>query len=209
MEINTTDQDEIEQLKKWWSENGTSLVIGVSAGLALLFGWKGWNNYVDSQGMAASQYFEQMQAALIQSDEVKASAVGGQLLNQYPGTVYAANGALGLAAMKINSGDSAGARLHFHWVLENSDFESPRQLARLGIARTYLSDGESAQALKQLAELEGSIYSGHVNEVKGDALRQQGDHSAAQQAYAAALQSLDALDERRELVEMKLAEVTP
>ncbi len=209
MEINTTDQDEIEQLKKWWNENGTSLVIGVSAGLMLLFGWKAWHNYVDSQGMAASQYFEQMQSALIQSDSEKASTVGDQLLNQYPGTIYAANGALGLAAMKINQNDTSGARVHFQWVLENSDFESPRQLARLGIARSYLSEGDTVQALKQLAQLENSIYSAHVSEVKGDALRKQGDDNGAQLAYAAALQSMDSMDERRDLVEMKLAEVTP
>lgn len=209
MEINTADQEEIEQLKKWWKENGTSLVIGVSLGLMLLFGWKAWHNYIDSQGMAASQYFEQMQSALIQENHEKASTVGDQLLDQYPGTVYAATGALGLAAMQVNRGDLPAARVHFQWVLENSNFDSPRQLARLGIARTYLSEGDTTQALKQLAQLEESMYSAHVNEVKGDALRKQGDNDAAQQAYMAALQHADGMDERRGLIEMKLAEVTP
>ncbi len=209
MEINTTDQDEIEQLKKWWNENGTSLVLGVSLGLMLLFGWKAWHNYIDSQGMAASQYFEQMQSALIQENREKASTVGDQLLNQYPGTIYAANGALGLAAMEVTRGDLPAARVRFQWVLENSDFDSPRQLARLGIARTYLSEGDAAQALKQLSQLEESMYRSHVNEVKGDALRKQGDNSAAQQAYMVALQEMDSVDERRDLIEMKLAEVTP
>ena len=209
MEINTTDQDEIEQIKKWWSENGTSLVIGVSVGLAILFGWKAWNNYLDSQGMAASQYFEQMQSALIQHNHEKAITVGGQLLDQYAGTIYAANGALGLAAMEIERGDGPAARVHFQWVLENSSFDSPRHLARLGIARTYLSEGDAEQALKQLALEQNAIYSAHYSEVKGDALRQQGNNSAAQEAYMAALQGLDSADPRKEMLEIKLAEVTP
>lgn len=209
MEINSTDQDEIEQIKKWWNENGTSLIIGVGVGLSILFGWKAWNNYIDSQGMAASQYFEQMQGALIQGDKEKASTVGGQLLNQYSGTIYAANGALGLAAMQVEQGDGAAARVHFQWVLENSSFDSPRELARLGMARTYINEGNVEQALKQLAQIESGIYGSHVNEVKGDALRKQGDAAAAQLAYMEALQLADSMDARRDLLEMKMAEVTP
>ncbi len=209
MEVNTTDQDEIEQIKRWWSENGTSLIIGISVGLALLMGWKGWNNYIDSQGMAASQYFEQMQGALIQNDNEKAATIGDQLLDQYPSTIYAANGALGLAAMKVTQNDGAAARVHFQWVLEHSDFESPRQLARLGLARSYLNEGDTAQALAQLKQLEHSIYSSHVAEVKGDILGKQGDQDGAQLAYAEALARMDGSDDRRELLEIKLAEVTP
>ena len=209
MEINTTDQDEIEQIKAWWNENGTSLVVGVAVGLSLLFGRKGWHQYVDSQGMAASQYFEQMQGALIQGNKEKASTVGGQLLDQYPGTIYAANGALGLAAMQVEQSDTAAARVHFQWVLENSSYDSPRELARLGMARTYLSEGDAEQALKQLMQDQSGIYGSHFNEVKGDALRKKGDHAAAQLAYAEALQLADSMDARRDLLEMKLAEVSP
>lgn len=208
MEVNTTDQEEIEQLKKWWSENGTSLVIGVSAGLMLLFGWKAWHNYVDSQGMAASQYFERVQAALIQEDHEKALTVGGQLLDQYSGTIYAANSALGLAAMEVERGNGAAARLHFQWVLENSSFDSPRQLARLGIARTYLNEGDLDQALQQLTLEQSTIYGSHYSEVKGDVLRQQGKREAAQQAYTEAMKLADEMDDRRELLKMKLAEVS-
>ena len=107
MEINTTDQDEIEILKKWWKENGTSLVTGLVVGLTILFGWRGWNEYVDSQGMAASQYFEQMQNAIIQQQAEKAEGVGNQLIDQYPGTVYATNAALALAALSVESNDGA------------------------------------------------------------------------------------------------------
>lgn len=208
MGFNAADQEEIEVLKKWWKENGTSTVTGVVIGLALLFGWRGWSGYVDSQGMAASQYFEQMQSALIQKEGEKAENVGDQLINQYPGTIYAANGALGLAALKIERGDSAAARVHFQWVLENSDFDSPRQLAQLGMARSYLGDGNVESALSRLSGDEHGIYASHFSEVRGDALRQKGDHVAAQSAYVEAIQLADTTDQRRALLEMKLSEVT-
>ncbi len=208
MEFNTADQEEIEVLKKWWKENGSSTVAGVVIGLALLFGWQGWNGYVNNQGMAASQYFEQMQSALINKENEKAENVGGQLMDQYPGTIYAANGALGLAALKAETGEHAAARVHFQWVLENSDFDSPRQLAQLGMARLYLGDGDAESALNRLSSDDQGIYASHFSEVKGDALRQKGDNVAAQSAYVEAIQLVDATDERRLLLEMKLSEVT-
>ncbi len=209
MEFNTTDQDEIEQIKKWWKENGSSLLTGIVVGLGLLFGWQGWNQYKDGQGVGASQYFEQMQNALVQQDKKKAGEIGEQLLQQYDGTIYAANGALAMAAIKMEQGDSAGARFHFQWVLENSSFDHPRQLARLGMARSYLSQGEVEQALKQLEIEQKGLFGSHFSEVRGDALRKQGNHSEAQVAYVEALQLADAVDPRRDLLEMKLTEVTP
>ncbi|HIJ24320.1 MAG: tetratricopeptide repeat protein [Gammaproteobacteria bacterium] len=206
MEINTTDQDEIEILKKWWKENGTSLVTGLVVGLTILFGWRGWNEYVDSQGMAASQYFEQMQNAIIQQQAEKAEGVGNQLIDQYPGTVYATNAALALAALSVERNDGAAARVHFQWVIEKSSFDSSRQLAQLGVARTYLNDGNLEQALNNLEGSDG-IYRSHFSEVKGDVLRQKGDHAAARAAYADALQLTDVVDPRRELLEMKIDEV--
>ncbi|MBT3196250.1 MAG: tetratricopeptide repeat protein [Gammaproteobacteria bacterium] len=207
MEFNTTDQEEIEILKKWWGENGTSLITGVAVGLALLFGWKGWHQYIDNQGMAASQYFEQMSSALIQKQSEKAEGVGHQLIDQYPSTIYAANGALALAALKVEQGEGAAARVHYQWVVENSSFDSPRQLAQLGIARTYLDEGNLDQALRQLSVESKGIYRSHFSEVKGDVLRQQGELSAATTAFADALQLADVTDTRRELLQMKLDEV--
>ncbi len=207
MEFNTADQEEIEVLKKWWKENGVSTVGGIVVGLALLFGWKGWNSYVDSQGVAASQQFEQMQIAVIENNRERAEHFGDRLIEEYPGTIYAANGALGLAAMEVGDGDSAAARVRLQWVLENSDFDSPRQLAELGMARIYLAEGKIESALSRLSS-ESGIYGSHFSEVRGDALRQKGERGAAQSAYAEAIQLADASDGRIALLEMKMAEVS-
>ena len=47
-----TDEEQVEALKKWWRENGKSVVGGVVLGLALVGGWRGW------------QYYEQTRAVL-------------------------------------------------------------------------------------------------------------------------------------------------
>ncbi|MBT3347359.1 MAG: tetratricopeptide repeat protein [Thiotrichales bacterium] len=211
MGFNAADQEEVEHLKKWWNENGKSIVGGLVIGVALLGGWNGWNSYINEQGMEASRYFERTQGALIDENREDAEGAAAVLMSDYPSTIYAANGVLGLAALKIKQGDNAAARANFQWVIENSGFEAPRQLAELGIARLYLDEGDVEGALNRiLAAQSGTdgVYGSHYSEVKGDALRQQGDSAAAQVAYVEALQLADINDERRSLIEMKLAEVT-
>lgn len=209
MEFSTTDQEEIETLKKWWRENGTSTVAGIVIGLAALFGWQGWSQYQEQQGVGASRYFEQMQSAVIQKQHEKAKQYGGALLEEYPGSVYAAHGALALAALEVEKGDFSAARVRFQWVLENSSHDAPMQLAQLGIARLYLDEGEIESALTRLNAQSETIYPSQFSEVRGDALRMKGDLSGAQLAYTEALQLAERGDQRRALLEMKLTEVTP
>ena len=40
-----TEEEQVEQLKKWWKENGLSIVGGVVVGLALVFGWRSWQHH--------------------------------------------------------------------------------------------------------------------------------------------------------------------
>jgi len=36
----STEDEQVEAIKKWWKENGTSLIVGVVLGLSVLFGWR-------------------------------------------------------------------------------------------------------------------------------------------------------------------------
>ena len=53
MDANLTDEEKLELLKKWWKENGGSIITGVVLGLALLFGGKAWFAYQDRQAAPA------------------------------------------------------------------------------------------------------------------------------------------------------------
>ena len=37
-----TDNEQEEQLRRWWSENWLWIVGGIALGLALLWGWQYW-----------------------------------------------------------------------------------------------------------------------------------------------------------------------
>ena len=55
-----TDEEQAELVKKWWSENGTSIVATVAVVAAGWFGWTKYEENVQQTGEAASAVFNQL-----------------------------------------------------------------------------------------------------------------------------------------------------
>ncbi|MHC9036859.1 tetratricopeptide repeat protein, partial [Cobetia marina] len=49
-----SEEEQLEAIKRWWSENGKSLIAGVVLAGAGIFAFKAWQNYEASQSEAAS-----------------------------------------------------------------------------------------------------------------------------------------------------------
>ena len=40
-----TEEEQVQAIKDWWKNNGSSLLIGIGAALAIVFGWQAWQNH--------------------------------------------------------------------------------------------------------------------------------------------------------------------
>ena len=40
-----TDDEQVERIKKWWSDNGSSVIAGLVIGIGGLVGWRYWVDY--------------------------------------------------------------------------------------------------------------------------------------------------------------------
>ena len=89
-----TEEEQVEQLKKWWKENGKSVIGGVVLGFAIIGGWQWWQVYHKGQGEAASLVFDTMRQAARLNQVDKALEDGRRLLGDYPGSAYAGFAAL-------------------------------------------------------------------------------------------------------------------
>ena len=195
-----TEEEQVEALKRWWKENGTSIIAGVVIGLGGIFGWQAWGNYQDRVGKDASLAFSQLVNAEQQGDVDSASKQAELLRLEYEKSSYAVFAALTQARLKLEAGDSAAARSQLEWAMQHADDASLKNLAQLNLARILLSEGDLAGAEK-LATVEEGGFAGDFAQLRGDIAVQQGDKQAAFQAYTLAMTQQPS---NRTLLQMKL-----
>jgi predicted negative regulator of RcsB-dependent stress response len=200
MSVYQTEEEQVEALKRWWKENGTSIIAGIVIGLGGVFGWQAWNGYKDRVGQEASQAFAQVLTD-VQQGNTDAAEKQAQLLRQdHDGTNYAVFAALTEARLKLQQGDSAAARTQLEWAMDNAGNASLKELAQLNLARVLLSDGDLDGAAK-LAGVEKGGFAGEFAMVRGDIAAERGDKQQAHDAYTQAM-SLGVSN--RNLLQMKL-----
>ena len=186
MKVYQTEEEQVEAIKKWWKENGLSVVAGLVIGLGAVFGWQAWNSYHDRVGKEASVAFYQLLNAV---DNKHAELAGKQaelLRKDYGSTSYAVLAAMAEARLKVEAGDSAAARTQLEWAMQNSSDESLKTLTRLNLGRLKLNDGDLDGA-GQLATVETGGFAGEFAELRGDIAVAKKQLSAAREAYTQAL----------------------
>ena len=63
IDYNKTDDEQAEDIKKWWKENGLSVAAGIALAVAALFGWEYWQKYQITQAESASTLYSEAQTA--------------------------------------------------------------------------------------------------------------------------------------------------
>lgn len=195
-----TEEEQVEAIKKWWKENGTSVIAGVVIGLVGVFGWRAWEGYQDRVGKEASVAFNQVVSQIDRAATESASKQAELVRLEYDSTNYAVFAALVQARLKLEQGESAAARSQLEWAIKNSSDDSLRTLARLNLARILLNDSDYAGAA-ELAKQEGGGFASEFAELRGDLALAQQDLTGARDNYSKAL-ALAAKNPQR--VQMKL-----
>ena len=204
MDINETEEQQVEALKKWWKDNGSSIITGVLLGLALLFGGKSWFAYQERVAENASNIYTTMMVALDNGEEGVVTEKAGTLIADYSATPYAALAALALAKLKLEQGELEAAHAQLQWALDNSGSDVIGEIVRLRLARVMLAENnpDAAQALIEQVDA-GTAYQPLYLELRGDIEAARGNPASARTEYAQALAGMQPGFPGRQLVELK------
>jgi len=104
-----TEEQQVEAIKKWWHENGRSVILGVVIGAAAIFGWQGWGKYQIKQSEAASDEYTATLDALQQDGDPVVLAES--LQSEYSDSMYSIMASLAAAKDRIEAEDLDGAPL--------------------------------------------------------------------------------------------------
>ncbi|WP_078119293.1 YfgM family protein [Thiosocius teredinicola] len=199
-----TEEEQVEAIKKWWKENGKSVIGGVVLGFAIIGGWQGWKFYERNQGETASAYFDVMMQAGNAGNVDAALEHGKRLVGDYAGTAYASFAGMEMAKLSYQKGEKAAAREHLQWVADHGSDPAIKEVARLRLGRLLLDMGDHDALQSVLNATPLPAFAGEFAVLRGDLDAARGDRDAARGAYQEALEK-GVADET--LLRMKLVDV--
>lgn len=188
-----TEEEQVEAIKKWWDDNGKSLIVTVVVVLVGYFGWNGYQDHQRTQGEAAASIYQQLMTKATkplseqtEADKTELETVAAQLKNDYPNSLYAQFAGLYLAkfAIEANNFDAAAAELK---ALVDAQASGPvTYLAQVRLARVLIQQDKLDDALALVATTPEPSFTAQYEETKGDALFAKGELTQALTAYQAA-----------------------
>lgn len=204
-----SDDEQVEVIRKWWEENGTSVVIAIVVAVAALLGWRQWQSWTTDKAEAASITYQQMMDAFEQARSVPDSTAENAqvtesataLVEEHGDTAYADFAHMMLARLAVEEGDYEKAATHLRDVVQAPASEAIRWTAAMRLARVLIQTGAMDEAL---AAIEGApeAFQGQALELRGDILLAGGDTAGARAAWEEALEHTEGA--HRDLVQMKL-----
>ncbi len=213
--VDQTEEEQIEAIKKWWDENGTSLLTGLIVVFGGMFGYQAWENSVRETGEAASGLYEDLieasnNAVPGTADDPMASTaknLADTLKTEYGDTTYAQFASMHMAKLAVEANDLDTAIAEFRWVLEQNPDQELAALVKMRLARVLLANDDADAALSTMdGDAPAFSQLSSWEEVKGDIYLAMGDHGKARDAYQIALDNID--DEvSKPLLKVKLADI--
>ena len=204
MDVTRTEEEQIEALKKWWSENGWYIVAGIIIGLTAVFGWRYWLEYQNRIAEQASDLYAGMVVDVRQKKFTEARTLADRILAEYPDTTYASFAALMLGKLDVTDNNLDNAQKHLQWVLDNSKQDELKHLARTRLARVLLAAGKDDAAMKLIDNIDHGEFAATYQEIKGDIYMHQNKTEEARKAYQLALSSSIAGGKPKPFLEMKI-----
>jgi predicted negative regulator of RcsB-dependent stress response len=178
-----TDEEQVERIKKWWQENGSSVIVGLVIGIGGLSGWRFWVEYKTAQAGEASTHFTQALGALEAGRKDDAIEQASLVLNEYSSTPYSDLSRLALAKAYVESGDFNRAASQLESLIHETREKSLEMIARKRLAAVQLQQDNLDAALSTLDIQYPESFTAVFEEMKGDVLVAKGDPQAARDAY--------------------------
>jgi predicted negative regulator of RcsB-dependent stress response len=194
-----------EIVKKWLSENGSAIVMGLVIAFGGLFGFKQWQNWQDNSRQRASSEYAVLDQLLTQGQLDGAMSNFQNLREDYPDSPYTSMAALKMARARIESSQPDLAIGLYEFVVENGYPRAMAVVARERLARVLLDQGQPEQALQTLQTADSITgFEARYAEVRGDILFAMGRGDEAVAAWQEALALLEAGVGDRAALELKL-----
>lgn len=160
MPLDLEEQEQIANLKSFWSRYGKSIMAVATAILFTYAALSAWSWYQRSQAADAGKLYETLLGALTKNDRDQTYLAADDLQKKYGGTTYAAMGSLVAAKIASDSSDLAKAQTYLKWAASKASDDAYRALAQMRLAGLLIDQGSDASMLEADQILKGKAVKG-------------------------------------------------
>ena len=201
MAYSIEEEQEINQLKDWWKENGKTIIVAFILGVGGMFGWRYWQAHQAEQiAQASAQYNALIYSA--QQDEQAKKANIEQFVQDNSKTAYAVFALLDEAKKATEKQDFAAAEANLNQALTQSQDEVLTSIVALRLSAVQFQLGQLDNALTTLNQVKGESFNARKAILTGDIQVSKGDKVAAKNSFEQAQQSGSQLEQQ--MAKMKL-----
>ena len=201
MAYSIEEEQEINQLKDWWKENGKTIIVAFILGVGGMFGWRYWQAHQAEQIAQASAQYDALIYSAQQDEQAKKANIE-QFVQANSKTAYAVFALLDEAKKATEKQDFAAAEVNLNQALTQSQDEVLTSIVALRLSAVQFQLGQLDNALTSLNQVKGESFNARKAILTGDIQVAKGDKVAAKNSFEQAQQSGSQLEQQ--MAKMKL-----
>lgn len=201
MAYSIEEEQEINQLKEWWKENGKTIIVAFILGVGGMFGWRYWQAHQAEQIAQASAQYDALINSVQQDEQAKKANIE-QFVQANSKTAYAVFALLDEAKKATEKKDFSAAEANLNQALTQSQDEVLTSIVALRLSAVQFQLGQLDNALSTLNQVKGESFNARKAILTGDIQIAKGDKVAAKNSFEQAQQSGSQLEQQ--MAKMKL-----
>lgn len=201
MAYSIEEEQEINQLKDWWKENGKTIIVAFILGVGGMFGWRYWQAHQTEQIAQASAQYDALIYSAQQDEQAKKANIE-QFVQANSKTAYAVFALLDEAKKAAEKQDFAAAEANLNQALTQSQDEVLTSIIALRLSAVQFQLGQLDNALTTLNQVKGKSFNARKAILTGDIQVAKGDKVEAKNSFEQAQQSGSQLEQQ--MAKMKL-----
>lgn len=210
MSVYKTEEEQIDDLKRWLKSYAPSILVGIVLAIALLYGWRYWKSYQHTQAVNASVLYQQAVDAYQTKREDLLKNAADALQQKYPESPYAAYAVFIQAKISANKHQFTDAENSLRWIIAHSHDNNIISIAELRLASVQMANHQEKTAIDTLQKIanSNSAFNGLALIKMADAYLALGDTHNAKINYEAASKLLPDAENTMPTLAVKLDNAT-
>ena len=203
MALDLEEQEQVDELKAYWSKYRVYITSGAIAFFVLYGLFQGWGYYQTKQSLGASELYQ----SIVVLDEKNTKEIMQKsqiLMDDYSGTPYAGRAAILFAKASYAEGSKDKAKEKLEWAASHAKESGTESIALIQLGQILVEEKKYDEALKKANEVNNEGYLGLSNDLKGDILNVMGKKKDAKKAYQEALKRFGPKDPYAKFTQEKL-----